>query len=212
MSGSYRELIADPATPIRSMNDRIKYLERRVRTLSPAAAPPGWPVTVTSLPASPADGQECFLLVDSTHGVVWHLRYRSSSASSFKWEKVGGAPFIVYQTANFTGATIGGSWRAVTGCVWAPSWAGDYMLSGGVDVGTGVTGNVELHVQDGTTFWALGSGAAYNGQSYRVAAAPRPATLITSRSPQLYVAAPGQTLTGVSGSGGHLIIDPIRIG
>lgn len=48
--------------------------------------------TVTSLPGSPYDGQEVYYLADATNGIVWHLKYRSGSSSSYKWENVGGPP------------------------------------------------------------------------------------------------------------------------
>jgi hypothetical protein len=47
---------------------------------------------VTSLPASPSDGQEVFYAADATNNVIWNLRYRSGSASTYKWEFVGGDP------------------------------------------------------------------------------------------------------------------------
>lgn len=50
------------------------------------------PQRVTSLPANPADGQECYYVADATNGVVWHLKYNTSSGSAYKWEYVGGAP------------------------------------------------------------------------------------------------------------------------
>ena len=46
---------------------------------------------VSSLPASPVDGQEIYYLADATNGVIWHLRYRASSASIYKWEYIGGS-------------------------------------------------------------------------------------------------------------------------
>lgn len=50
------------------------------------------PALVTSLPGSPTDGQEIFYNADATNGIIWHLRYRSASASTYKWEFVGGSP------------------------------------------------------------------------------------------------------------------------
>lgn len=50
------------------------------------------PELVTALPTPATDGQECYYLADATNGVVWHLRYRAGSASTHKWEFVGGAP------------------------------------------------------------------------------------------------------------------------
>lgn len=44
----------------------------------------------TTLPSSPTDGQSFYYIANATDGVVWHLRYRAASASSYKWEFVGG--------------------------------------------------------------------------------------------------------------------------
>lgn len=49
--------------------------------------------TVTSLPIRPSDGQEVYYLADSGNA-IWHLRYRSSSALSYKWDVVGGSPIF----------------------------------------------------------------------------------------------------------------------
>ena len=56
--------------------------------------PPGPAGTVergTTLPASPTDGQEYDYIADATNGIIWRLRYRSASASTHKWELIGGA-------------------------------------------------------------------------------------------------------------------------
>lgn len=47
---------------------------------------------VSALPGSPVDGQEVYFqnTTLAAEGVVWHLRYRSASSSSHKWEFVGG--------------------------------------------------------------------------------------------------------------------------
>lgn len=50
------------------------------------------PTYETSLPSSPIDGQEIYYAANPTDGVIWHLRYRSGSSSSYKWEFVGGPP------------------------------------------------------------------------------------------------------------------------
>lgn len=46
---------------------------------------------VTSLPANPYDGQECYFLASATDGVIWHLRYRAASSFAYKWEFLGGS-------------------------------------------------------------------------------------------------------------------------
>lgn len=55
---------------------------------------------VTALPASPVNGQECFYLADSGNGIVWHLKFRSGSASAHKWEYVGGPPTSAASTGG----------------------------------------------------------------------------------------------------------------
>lgn len=95
---------------------------------------------VTTLPASPADGQECYFVADSANGVIWHLRYRAAATGSFKWEFVGGpglyAEGVGQQTVAGTGAYVdlpGGP--AVT-----LPLAGDYDITIGTkDLGS--TGN-----------------------------------------------------------------------
>lgn len=57
---------------------------------------------VTALPSSPIDQQECVYVADATAGAKWHFRYRSASASSYKWERVGGSPLTGFVAATFT--------------------------------------------------------------------------------------------------------------
>jgi hypothetical protein len=71
------------------------------------ATPPAWAAQiplVTSLPASPIDGQEIYYLADATNGIIWHLRYRASSSSAYKWEFVGGSSLLA-ETAADAGLT-----------------------------------------------------------------------------------------------------------
>src|SRR6516164_5696483 len=61
----------------------------------------------TSLPGSPIDGQE-YVLVDSTTNpsYQWRFRYNAASTSAYKWEHVGGAPYVNGGgSLNFAGAT-----------------------------------------------------------------------------------------------------------
>lgn len=50
------------------------------------------PSLVSSLPGSPADGEEIYYqnTAMAEKGAAWHLRYRSGSSSAHKWECVGG--------------------------------------------------------------------------------------------------------------------------
>jgi len=79
----------------------------------------------TSLPGSPVDGQE-HILVDSTTNPAyqWRLRYNSSSSSAYKWELVGGFPYVASSGA-FT-AVGDNAWHSAYAFT-APR-AGEYMV------------------------------------------------------------------------------------
>lgn len=72
---------------------------------------------VTSLPSSPVDGQEVYyqnaaMAATANGGSVWHLRYRAGSASIYKWECVGGTPFVTANVNDANTAGAGSSWSA----------------------------------------------------------------------------------------------------
>lgn len=39
---------------------------------------------------TPADGDEVYLVADSSTGTIWHFRYNAGSSSAYKWEFLGG--------------------------------------------------------------------------------------------------------------------------
>jgi hypothetical protein len=87
--------------------------------------------TVTVLPGSPVNGQDCYFLADATNGVVWHLKYRSASASAYKWEFVGGAAlFSEVLTAESTASTTYVALTTAGPTVTLPL-AGDYAVTVG---------------------------------------------------------------------------------
>lgn len=55
----------------------------------------------TTLPASPANGQEA-ILVDSTTNPAyqWRLRYNGNNSTAYKWEFIGGTPLTGYSAAQ----------------------------------------------------------------------------------------------------------------
>lgn len=57
---------------------------------------------VTSLPASPVDGQEVYYAASLSGGNMWHLRYRAGSGSIYKWEFVGGSPLTAENSGSVT--------------------------------------------------------------------------------------------------------------
>jgi len=85
------------------------------------------PPLVTSLSGSPVDGQEVYYLADATAGVIWHLRYRAASGSTYKWELIGGSP--VRNGDDATVSTGSTTFVALTGgpAITVPL-AGDYDI------------------------------------------------------------------------------------
>jgi len=83
----------------------------------------------TELPTAPADGQEYDYVVDATNGVVWRFRYRAASASTHKWEFVGGAPLRMAAPGSAEVEVPSTAWVKPSN---APSVtlpvAGDYVL------------------------------------------------------------------------------------
>jgi hypothetical protein len=98
------------------------------------------PSFVTSLPSTPYDGQIIYYRADATNGVIWQFRYNASSASSYKWEFVGGGKlysFIATQENRST--TVYGDLTTVGPSITAPL-AGDYHImwgAGGFNRSTG---------------------------------------------------------------------------
>jgi hypothetical protein len=63
----------------------------------------GPPTEVTTLPGSPAAGQQA-ILVDSVTGptYTWPFRYNGSSGAIYKWESIGPVPAVVEATPNIS--------------------------------------------------------------------------------------------------------------
>jgi hypothetical protein len=99
------------------------------------------PQIVTTLPTPgggiPFDGQEVLFLADATNGVVWRLRYRAASASTYKWEAVGeGAPLLAETTSGGTrsAATYGDLTGSSVGPAVTVPLAGEYAIAMSADV------------------------------------------------------------------------------
>jgi len=91
------------------------------------------PAFATSLPVGAVDGQEIYYLADDANGVVWHLRYRATSASAYKWEFVGGAELMAVTSGVVSFATTAGAPTTGGPTVTAPL-AGDYRILFGADL------------------------------------------------------------------------------
>jgi hypothetical protein len=78
---------------------------------------------VTALPGSPVDGQEIFF--DAGGGVIWHFRYNAGSASTLKWEFVGGsAMFSAVAAQESRGSTSYGDLATVGPSIVLPAGLG----------------------------------------------------------------------------------------
>src|SRR5262245_45243545 len=89
----------------------------------------------STLPASPADGQQYDYVADAANGVVWRLRYRSASTSTFKWAFLGGADRTdVYGEAQPLGFPVANTWYGLTKSpIVTLPLAGDYIYTVGAD-------------------------------------------------------------------------------
>jgi microcystin-dependent protein len=89
------------------------------------------PQYVTSLPSSPIDGQEIYYAADATNGVIWHLRYRSGSSSSYKWEFVGGGSLTNAVLTSQSTTSLSSVDLSTVGPSVTPPLAGDYIIRWG---------------------------------------------------------------------------------
>ena len=106
------------------------------------------PLFVTTLPAG-YDGQEVFYQSTTAGtgggasnsmadvGAVWHLRYRAASASAYKWEVVGAAPFIASiintTSGEDTAATHTTYQSLTTALTFVAAEKGDYRVTIGCE-------------------------------------------------------------------------------
>lgn len=131
---------------------------------------------VTTLPASPYNGQVIDYLADATKGVVWRLRYRAASASAYKWEVVGGSELTAERPAGTFDVITATSYAALGNAVQVTvPLAGDYLLGWGGSIGQGT--------QDVSGFLAIKLGAAATSDNDAIPHQQRSAT--TSQNPLL---------------------------
>lgn len=90
---------------------------------------PTLPKYVTALPSAPYDGQEVHYAADATNGIIWHLRYRSASSSSYKWEYVGGPALSSEVSAGESTTSTTFAALATAGPSVTVPLAGDYVVA-----------------------------------------------------------------------------------
>lgn len=176
--------------------------------------------TVTSLPASPVDGDEIVYVADATNGLRWHFKYRSASASSYKWEFVGGAS-LRYE--NGGGSTWGG-WTAcssityvATGANITVPLAGDYDMSGSAISYNAATDSLHAIMiyrnSYGSVGWTASDASHYGYTSYQAATlfGRRTLTLAASENVKLAMAVSNSSYPGYFYNF-NLWATPVRVG
>ena len=99
---------------------------------------PGVRGLVTALPSLPADGDECYFLAADSMGIVWHLRYRTSSGAAYKWDVIGALPLYAgVDTAEARNNGVYGNLTTAGPYLTAPL-AGTYLVEHGCEMDGGV--------------------------------------------------------------------------
>lgn len=71
-------------------------------------------------------GDEVYLIVDATKGILWHLVYESTE-TTYKWRFLGG-PALVVSVSNFSNTTGASTWVYTSAGLTAPR-GGDYEFT-----------------------------------------------------------------------------------
>ena len=146
----------------------------------------------TSLPASPYDGQP-YILVDSVSAPTyrWSFQYNANSASTYKWEFIGGTA-IQNQVDTQQNKAVGASFGALTtaGPIVTLPRAGDYDVVFGSTILTNATADAYMSVDIGATpasvNWAVRGGVSSGtiqvtpARSYRISAVAA-STVLTAK-------------------------------
>ena len=152
---------------------RISKVIQASQFIVPLASAP----LVTSLPSAPIDGQEIRYVADATNGVIWNLRYRAASSSSYKWEFVGGGSLYNLVTAGESTASTSYVGLTTAGPQLTCNLAGDYDVEIGCYTNSGagndIPGTMSFKVgaaaaSDTDAVWAQNRGPGYNHTWSRV--------------------------------------------
>lgn len=135
-------VVGDPEAQLNfeKLTTTIATLQSQIAALqSPAPTTP-----VTSLPSSPADGQEVSYLADATNGVLWRLKY---DAASTYWRATGPELYAI-NTAH--GTTTSTTYTAS-------------LTSGGTSPSLTAPLQGDYYIEHGALLYAGDSGTAANG-------------------------------------------------
>lgn len=119
---------------------------------------------VAALPGAPTDGQEV-VYQNATMaglGIAWRLKYRAGSASAYKWEFIGGSPWVAEVTTLETTAAAAFTDLTTVGPSITLPLAGDYAI--------GLSALVRHSVAGSTMYmgYAIGATAAATADAMRV--------------------------------------------
>lgn len=165
----------------------------------------------TELPADPKDGQTYTYIADSSAGIAWRFQYNESSGSAYKWEFVGGAPFVNEKaTEESTTAT---SYVSLSGPGVTLPLAGDYLVQHGCAMDqVNDDSDVRAGVYNGSTTNLIieGEGIVYGPGGHRVSA---------SRSGIVNVASPSTAIEQRYSVGSYtgyfrnrwILVQPVRV-
>ena len=169
---------------------RVSKVVQASQFIVPLASAP----LVTSLPSAPIDGQEIRYVADATNGVIWNLRYRAASSSSYKWEFIGGSPYRVGTTSSEATSSTTYTTLASGPQILIPL-AGDYSVYTECQMASGSTGSGAMAYDVGATtandidaIWSQVSGPGYSntGSVIRTKTISTAGTILTMKykSPQ----------------------------
>ena len=120
------------SNPTPALHDALavqQLIDDRIRALGPdllaGLATQVIPVG-SSLPSSPADGQEVLYVPEG--GVAWRLRFNASSSSPYKWEAAGATPLTAEVDANEATASAAYTNLATVGPQITVPLAGEYLI------------------------------------------------------------------------------------
>lgn len=185
---------------------------------------PRLPALVTALPGSPVDKQEVYYqsVAMAAAGVAWHLRYRSGASGSYKWEYVGGAPWI--NEVSTQEATSSASFvdLATSGPTITAPLAGEYLIRTAAFIGG-------FSPESGYMSFAIGASAANDARAIgwslwainSVTPTAGSASASVAREQMATVASAASAITakyknpgggGVSFASRSLSIIPVRVG
>ncbi len=179
-------------------------------TVSTTVASANTPIG-TVFPGTPSDGQEFCYLADATNGVVWRFKWRAGSASSLKWECIGGTPlFNIIATSETRAAATYGA-LSTPGPAIALPFAADWEILIATQIANNTAGNDDFMSYD------IGGTGASDNDAIQATAASNGQFLTLSR-PTVKTGLTAITLTAkykaVNGTGTfanrYMAVMPIR--